>query len=154
MVYGMNNMKTMLIRIFSVMVFVSSSVVFAHGDVSPQPVDIAGLEKIDGKEWLEVNPYRGSKQAAIIGSSAYNQNCARCHGLQAVSGGVAPDLRELPWGEEGDVFYVDRMKNGAIRNGITYMPAFDGIVSQEGLWAIRSYLDDLSLEKPEGFVLK
>jgi cytochrome c-550 PedF len=154
MVYGMSDMKIMLVRIFSVMVFVSSSVVFAHGDVSPQPVDITSLEKIDGQEWLEVNPYRGNKQAAIIGSSAYNQNCARCHGLQAVSGGVAPDLRELPWGEEGDVFYVDRMKNGAIRNGITYMPAFDGIVSQEGLWAIRSYLDDLSLEKPEGFVLK
>ena len=35
-----------------------------------------------------------------IGSSAYNQNCARCHGLEVISGGIAPDLRLLPLGKQ------------------------------------------------------
>jgi mono/diheme cytochrome c family protein len=31
-----------------------------------------------------------NKLALKIGASAYNQNCARCHGLEAVTGGIAP----------------------------------------------------------------
>ncbi|TXH62830.1 MAG: cytochrome c5 family protein [Thiothrix sp.] len=40
------------------------------------------------------------------------------------------------------------MVNGAIRNGVTYMPKFDGIVKQEGLWAIRSWLESVSVDAP------
>lgn len=112
--------------------------VYGHGDVQPQPVDIGGLERFD--EWLETNPYVGNEEAIEIGSSAYNQNCARCHGLGAVSGGIAPDLRELPSDAEGDEWYIMRARNGAIRNGITYMPAFEEILGQEALWAIRAWL--------------
>ena len=65
---------------------------FGHGNVTPQPVDTSELEPL-GEEWLYVNPYRGNEKAVEIGASAYNQNCARCHGLEAVSGGVTPDLR-------------------------------------------------------------
>ena len=60
---------------------------FAHGDVTPQAVDISGLEPL-GKEWRDSNPYRGNERAIEIGKSAFNQNCARCHGLGAVSGGI------------------------------------------------------------------
>lgn len=144
------NIKTTLSGIFGVLALVSSSAVFSHGDVAPQPVDTEGLDKL-GEEWREVNPYRGNGLAAEIGASAYNQNCARCHGLQAVSGGIAPDLRELPWGEDGDVFFVERVRSGAIRNGVTYMPSFEGVVSQEGLWTIRAWLDTVSIEKPDDF---
>ena len=147
------NSKSDLSWVFGMMALVASGSVFSHGDVSPQPVDTIGLDKL-GEEWREVNPYRGNAKATEIGSSAYNQNCARCHGLQAVSGGIAPDLRELPWGEEGDVYFVERVRNGAIRNGVTYMPSFENVVSQEGLWTIRSYLDSVNLEKPADFVLK
>ena len=72
---------------------------FGHGDVAPQPVDTAALPELD-EEWLEENPYRSEaagedvwKAAVGVGASGYNQNCARCHGLEAVSGGLAPDLR-------------------------------------------------------------
>lgn len=110
-----------------------------HGDVQPQPVDTGDLQKL-GEEWLLANPYVDNAEAIEIGSSAYNQNCARCHGLQAISGGIAPDLRELPSDAEGDEWYVMRVRNGVIRNGITYMPSFEGILSQEALWAIRAWL--------------
>ncbi|MEN9847396.1 MAG: cytochrome c-550 PedF [Pseudomonadota bacterium] len=113
---------------------------WAHGDVTPQAVDITGLTPI-GKDWKEENPYRGNAKAIEIGKSAYNQNCARCHGLGAVSGGIAPDLRKLPQGKDGDEWFSYRVREGAIRNGITYMPKMADYLSQEALWAIRSWLD-------------
>lgn len=63
----------------------------AHGDVTPQAVDTKGLPAL-GEAWLVENPYRKNDLAIRIGSSAYNQNCARCHGLEAVPGGIAPAL--------------------------------------------------------------
>jgi cytochrome c-550 PedF len=100
-----------------------------------------------GEEWLEVNPYRDNAEAIETGASAYNQNCARCHGLEAKSGGIAPDLRLLPVEDEGDEWFIYRVRNGAIRNGITYMPKFEGILSQEALWSIRAWLVTLPVEE-------
>ena len=123
---------------------------FAHGDVTPQPVDVTGLEPL-GDEWRERNPYSGNEAAIAVGKSAYNQNCARCHGLGAVSGGIAPDLRNLPHDADGDEWYVYRVRHGAIRNGITYMPVFaesdGGPLSQEALWAIRAWLETVPADE-------
>ena len=113
---------------------------FAHGDVTPQPVDTTGLEPV-GAEWRATNPYRGNPLALKIGASGFNQNCARCHGLQAVSGGMAPDLRYLDKAEAGDQWFLNRIRHGYTQNGMTKMPAFEGILSQEAMWAIRTYLD-------------
>ena len=63
---------------------------WAHGDVTPQAVDTSSLPKL-GDAWRTENPYRKNEAAIKVGSSAYNQNCARCHGLEAISGGIAPD---------------------------------------------------------------
>jgi len=117
-----------------------TTLALAHGDVTTQAVDTKGLKPI-GDKWVEVNPYRGNKLAVQIGSSAYNQNCARCHGLEAISGGIAPDLRYLPEGKEGDEIYMMRVRNGAVRDGRVYMPKYEGILSQEAMWTIRAYLD-------------
>jgi cytochrome c-550 PedF len=114
---------------------------FAHGDVVPQPVDTEGLEPL-GDEWRETNPYRGNERAKEIGASGYNQNCARCHGLEAISGGLSPDLRYLDEGDEGDEWFLERIRNGARKmDGTTIMPKFEGLLSQEAMWAIRTYLD-------------
>jgi cytochrome c-550 PedF len=112
----------------------------AHGDVTPQPVDTTGLSSV-GKDWLKANPYRGNELAVKIGSSGFNQNCARCHGLQAVSGGLAPDLRYLDKADAGDEWFLNRIRHGYTQNGMTKMPAFEGILSQEAMWSIRTYLD-------------
>jgi len=118
--------------------------IYAHGDVTPQAVDTAGLPEL-GEEWTETNPFRSDEKlkpvALEIGTSAYMQNCARCHGLGVISGGIAPDLRYLEENMEGDEWYIERVSNGAVRDGKVYMPSFDGIISQEGLWAIRTYID-------------
>jgi cytochrome c-550 PedF len=112
----------------------------AHGDVTPQPVNTDGLKPI-GKTWVDKNPYRGNELALKIGASGYNQNCARCHGLEAISGGIAPDLRLLPIGDEGDAIFKHRVINGSVRNGRVFMPRMGDYISQEGLWAIRTYLE-------------
>ncbi len=117
---------------------------WSHGDVSPQVVDTTGLPEL-GEEWADTNPFRDNPdyqdKAIEIGSSAYNQNCARCHGLEAISGGIAPDLRLLEEAYSGDEWYKERVLNGAVRDGRVYMPKFQGLINQEGLWAIRSYID-------------
>lgn len=126
-------------------VAVAPTVAVAHGDVTPQAVDTTGLDKL-GEAWREANPYRGNPRAVEIGSSAFNQNCARCHGLGAVSGGIAPDLRFLEQGDAGDEWFKERVINGSIRNGVTYMPKFDEALGQEALWAIRTWLETVHQE--------
>ena len=116
-----------------------------HGDVQPQAVDTTGLDALPEEFALE-NPYRlmGGEQyekAIEIGSSGYSQNCARCHGLQAISGGIAPDLRLLEDGEYGDEWFIERVKNGYTQNGTYKMPPFAALLSQEAMWAIRSYTE-------------
>jgi cytochrome c-550 PedF len=134
-----------------------SPLAFAHGDVVPQAVETKGLAPV-GDKWLEENPYRGNSQAIAIGDSAYGQNCARCHGLQAISGGIAPDLRKLDRDcliqndekrrqacfKEMDGYYASTVRNGKVRNGTVYMPPFEGIFTQEAVWAIKSYLESVS----------
>ena len=118
-----------------------------HGDVAPQPVDTDALPDV-GEEWLEENPYRAEAvgadvwaAAVSIGASGYNQNCARCHGLEVVSGGLAPDLRYLEANIDGDEWYIERYINGYTQNGITKMPAFGELLGQKAAWAIRTYVE-------------
>ena len=125
---------------------VATGAVWAHGNVQPQPVDTTGLDPL-GPEWRDHNPYRGNPKAIEIGASAYNQNCARCHGLDAISGGIAPDLRNLPPEDEGDEWFKYRVQEGAVRNGVTYMPRMADYLSQEALWAIRSYVESLHVDE-------
>lgn len=119
------------------------SQLYAHGDVTPQAVDTSALPDIqpNNDTWLEHNPYRGNAKAIEIGQSAYAQNCARCHGLGAVSGGIAPDLRYLELGDEGDGWYMERYRHGSVRDGKVYMPPMADALGQKAGWAIRSWLE-------------
>jgi cytochrome c-550 PedF len=132
----------------------------AHGDVTPQSVDTTSLPQL-GADWRAENPFRKNDAAIAIGSSAYNQNCARCHGLEAISGGIAPDLRKLDNDcasarderrksacvKEMDDYYSGSVRRGKVRNGAVYMPPFEGILSQEAVWSIKAYLETRR-EKP------
>ena len=143
--------KQRIATALGLVVLLSVANVWAHGDVTPQPIDTTGLEPIKDSDttFAEKNPYSGNPRAIEIGKHAFAQNCARCHGIDAISGGMALDLLEkLPLGAEGDEIFRERMVNGAIRNGVTYMPKFEGVVKQEGLWAIRSWLETVSVDAP------
>ena len=145
----MNN-KKFLHALLATLALGAASQVMAHGDVTPQAVNTEGLEPL-GTEWRDENPYRApyknNAHAVEIGKSAYTQNCARCHGLDAISGGIAPDLRKLDAGIEGDEWFKERVINGAVRDGRVYMPKMADYLSQEALWAIRSYLESVAIEE-------
>ncbi len=127
---------------------------WSHGDVTPQAVDTATLPVL-GEAWRGENPYRSNEPALKVGTSAYNQNCARCHGLEAISGGIAPDLRKLDNDcaslkdaarraacvKENDEYFLTTVRHGRTRNGAVYMPPFEGIFNQEAMWAIKAYLE-------------
>ncbi len=112
----------------------------AHGNVTPQAVDTHSLPDI-GEAWLKVNPYRGNAAAAKVGESAYGQNCARCHGLEAISGGIAPDLRYLETGDSGDEWFMNRFQHGSSHDGKVYMPPMGEVLGQKAGWAIRAWLE-------------
>lgn len=130
----------------------------AHGDVVPQAVNTSTLPQL-GEKWLPANPYAegtpANKEALRIGTSAYNQNCARCHGLEAISGGIAPNLRKIDGDcmgladeakkkacyQETDEFFLGTVRRGRTRDGRVYMPPFEGILSQEAIWSIKTYLE-------------
>ena len=132
--------------------------VMAHGDVVPQSVDTHTLPQL-GAKWLEANPYNEQSpargEALRIGTSAYNQNCARCHGLEAISGGISPDLRKLDSDctglgdpakkaacfKEMDDYFVSTVRRGRVRDGRVYMPPFEGTLTQEAIWSIRTYIE-------------
>ena len=142
--------KKLLHALLASLALGAASQVMAHGDVTPQAVNTTELEQL-GTEWRDENPYRApyekNAKAIEIGSSAYTQNCARCHGLEAVSGGIAPDLRMLDPGIEGDEWFKERVINGAVRDGRVYMPKMADYLSQESLWAIRSYLESVAVSE-------
>lgn len=112
----------------------------AHGDGAPAPVETTGLPAL-GEEPRTQNPYRGDKLAIEIGQTGYDRNCARCHGIEAKSGGMSPDLREVPEDESGDTWFLARVEGGAAKDGRVRMPPFREILSQEAIWAIRTYVE-------------
>lgn len=135
-----------------------TAAVLAHGDVTPQAVDTHTLPQL-GAKWLDANPYNESSpargEALRIGTSAYNQNCARCHGLEAISGGISPDLRKFDGDcsgladpgkkaacfKEMDDYFLATVRRGRVRDGRVYMPPFEGTLSQEAIWSIRTYIE-------------
>lgn len=130
--------------------FFGTQMAFAHGNVTPQSIDTSTIPTL-GEEWSDTNPYRevdGEVRVEVerIGASAYNQNCARCHGLEGISGGIAPDLRMLAPDYDGDEWYIYRVQNGAVRNGAVYMPKMTEHLNQEALWAIRTWLESVAPE--------
>ena len=139
----MNN-KIALRALFAAGLLGVAGLALAHGDVTPQKVETKGLTPL-GEEWVDENPYRAPSKdhdkAVEIGASAYNQKCARCHGLEAISGGIAPDLRDLEVSYDGDEWFKERVINGAVRDGAVYMPRMADYLSQEALWAIRTYIE-------------
>tara|TARA_B100000029_G_C17388293_1_gene892422 strand:- start:27 stop:455 length:429 start_codon:yes stop_codon:yes gene_type:complete len=119
----------------------------AHGNVTPQPVDTGKLPDL-GDEIRTENPFRiGNEleqfnaEAIRVGESAYAGNCAGCHGIRAMSGGLTPDLRELSiWDDE---YFITRVRNGTDRG----MPSWKNTLDQNAMWAIKTYIE--SLPKPE-----
>ena len=150
-------LRPLIATSFALLLSLTAQQSFAHGDVVPQSVDTSTLPQL-GPKWLDNNPYSSgaaNKEALRIGTSAYNQNCARCHGLEAISGGISPDLRKIDNDcadladqakknacyQEISEYFVATVRRGRTRDGRVYMPPFEGTLSQEAIWSIKTYLE-------------
>ena len=133
----------------------------AHGDVTPHPVDTSSLPPV-GKEWVESNPYRGNEKAVAVGAEGYLHNCAGCHGLNASSGGVAPDLllltkdclgmaskdQQAACLKDSDAYFKEITLIGKkTSDGRYVMPAYGSVFTQEAVWAIKTYTDARTIEE-------
>lgn len=152
-----HTLRTLFVTCLALSAMLAGQTSFAHGDVVPQSVDTSTLPQL-GPKWLDDNPYSkgpANKEALRIGTSAYNQNCARCHGLEAISGGISPDLRKIDNDcadladqakknacyQEINEYFVATVRRGRARDGRVYMPPFEGTLSQEAIWSIKTYLE-------------
>jgi cytochrome c-550 PedF len=143
--FEMKRVRAMWFVTVAAVALIAPAITWSHGNVQPQPVDTKGLEPL-GETWKTTNPYRGNALAVKIGESAYGMQCARCHGIGAVSGGLAPDLRSLDKGDEGDKAFLPPTRRGVFRDGRTLMPKYEGIMSQEAMWAIRTWLETVHVD--------
>jgi cytochrome c-550 PedF len=147
------------IRHVSLVVGISLSLltleVLAHGDVTPHPIDTSSLPPV-GTEWVASNPYRGNEKAIAVGAVGYLHNCAGCHGLNAISGGVAPDLllvtrdclgmtakdKQAACLKDSDDYFKEITLNGKkTSDGRYVMPAYKTVFTQEAVWALKAYTD-------------
>ncbi len=137
-------MKRLLLAGTAGALLTTGMVLFAHGDVTPQRVDTGKLPEMS--EWTLENPFSAADEVIIneavrVGERGYQANCAVCHGLGGVSGGIAPDLRLLEPGFD-DEYYIEVARNGRGSG----MPSFEGVLEQETLWAIYTWLNTMHEE--------
>jgi cytochrome c-550 PedF len=156
----MNHIRRMGMGGAAVLMALIVQSVAGHGNVTPQVVDTHTLKPL-GEAWLTVNPYSGDAEALRVGASGFNQNCARCHGLEAISGGIAPDLRKLDRDclslaspekkqqcfHEIDDYFQTTVRHGRSQNGVYKMPPFEGVLTQEAVWAIKTYLESRRVDE-------
>ena len=138
----MNN-KIILRALLAAGVLGVSGLVFAHGDVTPQAVN-TGLPAL-GEEWLDENPI--ARRASTTTSP-----CRSAPPLTTRTAPVAMAWKPFPavslrtcasWkpATTATRWYKERVINGAVRDGAVYMPRMADTLSQEALWAIRTYIE-------------
>ena len=131
----------------------------AAQEVAVAPDVQAGSLPPLGAVWLATNPYRhqpAAAEAVAIGRDAYNQACARCHGVDASTNAApAPDLRKLDRGcrriaepalkarcqADNDAYFARTVRQGKVILGVTHMPPWQGVLSQELAWAIQVFIE-------------
>ena len=107
-----------------------------------------------GKE--EKSPLASVPDAAKRGRVLYVSNCSRCHGPEGKGNGpesdhaadLTDDLR-TGLNTEGILFY--KVWNGhaiQLRTQVNDMPAFEGKLSRDEVWAVVEYLKVLRTPRP------
>ena len=77
--------------------------------------------------------------AALVsqGRRVYTSLCARCHGLNLVSGGLGADLRQFP--RDGH----ERFRQ-SVTKGVRAMPAWEGVLKPGDLEALWAYIGSVN----------
>lgn len=133
-----------------------ASTAHAFEAFTPQ-VDSSALPA-SARTWSEPNPLRGNPDAIAIGRTTFNQTCAHCHGVDANgSRAPAPDLRRMGSGcrriedmalrtrcmADADAWFMQSVRHGKQKFGIVHMPPWEGHLSPELVWSLRSFVESV-----------
>ncbi len=100
----------------------------------------------------KTNPYAGNADAIAKGKLEYTNNCLSCHGTSAGGNGPAASaltpkptnlvtaLKDVTPG----YFFWRTSDGGGMEPFKSSMPAFKGILSEEKMWQIISYIQSLN----------
>jgi mono/diheme cytochrome c family protein len=102
--------------------------------------DGAWLARVPQADHERVNPYAGQPEAIAAGRNLFLNNCAKCHGQDALGKTTRPSLRSARIGSatDGDLAWL--LKNGVVFKG---MPRWAGLPEQER-WQIVAYIRSLN----------
>ncbi len=78
------------------------------------------------------------------GRELFNGSCSQCHGINAISGGVVPDLRTLS--KENHERFLGIIYGGRIPDG---MPSFQGHLDMQQAEAVHQYLIKRAIDLQE-----
>ena len=98
------------------------------------------------EEARPVNPYSGNPEIAKEGGSLFNQYCSHCHGPWADQAERPRDLRRLRirYGDDAIQMFYTTVTNGRMDKG---MPVWKGVLSDDVLWKIYTYLETRQVEE-------
>lgn len=137
-------------------VLACAGLTFAQQAAAPIATDLSALPPL-GPAWRVDNPYRGDPRVAAIGRTLYAEACQRCHGVDGdASQSVGTDLRLVDiycyrriqdaatrsaCVRDNDDYFKRSVLHGKVRVGVIHMPPWEGVLSQEAVWSLRTFLE-------------
>lgn len=97
------------------------------------------LTKVPDNQRGRENPFAGQPDSIAAGAKLFRQNCANCHGSEALGTQKYPNLHseQVRAATDGELEWL--LKNGSMKNG---MPSWSRLPEQQR-WQIVSYLKSL-----------
>lgn len=98
------------------------------------------------------NPFAGQAEAAAAGEALFAARCSSCHGPEGAGDGAAAasldpkptNLQTEVGGLEDDFIYWRIMDGGAMEPWNSSMPAHKGILTEDEVWQLVTYLRTLA----------
>ena len=95
-------------------------------------MSITRIGVVIGTIVLGIAPVR-AQSAVDAGRDVYAEHCAQCHGERLMATGAAPDLKLLRADQQPRFDEI-------VRNGKGQMPAWEGMISDEDIGRIWTYI--------------
>jgi mono/diheme cytochrome c family protein len=104
------------------------------------------LKKVPPTDRQRTNPYAGQTEAVAAGGNLFQNNCAKCHGIDASGKGSRPSLKSerIKNATDGELAWL--LKNGEPYKG---MPGWGGLPEQQR-WQLVTYLRSLNASATGG----
>jgi mono/diheme cytochrome c family protein len=129
----------MKVRILFLPLFATSVICLAFANGS-------WLKKVPQTDRQRTNPYAGQIEAVTAGGNLFQNNCAKCHGIDASGKGSRPSLKSerIKNATDGELAWL--LKNGEPYKG---MPGWGGLPEQQR-WQLVTYLRSLNASATGG----